>query len=172
MARGPRARSSVPDEPRSMLNTTAVVKQLQEMRDDGYLSDALLRHAVKAIAGSAERYNWVGAFLVKDGTGLWLHNYVGEPAQYAEVAVGTGVGGVAVADRKNQNVADVSTWEGYQPCAADVRSELVVLIRAGDEILGEIDVASEGPAAFTEEDEKAIQSICDKLAEQIASERR
>jgi len=155
-----------------MLNTTAVVKQLQEMRDEGYLSDALLRYAVKAIAGSSDRYNWVGAFLVRDGAGLWLHNYVGEPAQYAELAVGSGVGGVAVADRKNQNVPDVAALEGYQPCAADIRSELVVLIRAGDEILGEIDVASENAAAFSEEDEKAIQAICDKLAEQIASERR
>jgi GAF domain-containing protein len=155
-----------------MLSTTSVVKQLQEMRDEGYLSDALLRYAVKSIAGSSDRFGWVGAFLVKDGTGLWLHNYVGEPAQYAEVPVGTGVGGVAVADRKNQNVPDVSVWEGYQPCAADIRSELVVLIRAGDEILGEIDVASESAAAFSGEDENAIQAICDKLAEQIAAERR
>ncbi len=155
-----------------MLNATAVVKQLQEMRDDGFLSDALLRYAVKSIAASAERFNWVGAFLVKEGVGLWLHNYVGEPAQYAELAVGTGIGGVAVADRKNQNVPDVSAWADYQPCAADVRSELVVLIRAGDEMLGEINVASEGVSAFTDEDETAIQAICDKLAEQITSERR
>jgi GAF domain-containing protein len=155
-----------------MLNTTAVVKQLQEMRDEGYLSDALLRYAVKSIASSSDKYNWVGAFLVKDGAGLWLHNYVGEPAQYAEVAVGTGVGGIAVADRKNQNVPDVAAWEGYQPCAADIRSELVVLIRAGDEVLGEIDVASESAGAFSGDDEKAVQAICDKLAEQIASERR
>jgi GAF domain-containing protein len=155
-----------------MLNTTAVVKQLQEMRDEGYLSDALLRYAVKSIAASSDRYNWVGAFLVRDGAGLWLHNYVGEPAQYAELPVGSGIGGLAVADRKNQNVPDVAAWEGYQPCAADVRSELIVLIRAGDDILGEIDVASENAAAFSEEDEKAIQAICDKLAEQIASERR
>jgi putative methionine-R-sulfoxide reductase with GAF domain len=53
-----------------------------------------------------------------------------------------------------------------------VQSELVVLIRAGDEIFGQIDLDSEELATFTEEDEIALISIADKLAEQLAAERR
>lgn len=156
-----------------MLNATELVKDLQTMRDDGFLSDALLRRAVKSIAGSDDRFSWVAAFLLREGgESLWLHNYVGEPAQYAEVSVGTGVGGAAVAERANQNVADVSKWEDYTPCGPDVHSELVVLIRAGDDVFGEMDLASEDASAFTDDDEAAVQAVCDKLAEQIASERR
>lgn len=156
-----------------MFNATELVNDLQTMRDDGFLSDALLRRAVKSIAGSDDRFSWTAAFLVRDGgETLWLHNYVGEPAQYAELAVGSGVGGMAVAQRENQNVADVAALEDYTPCGPDIHSELVILIRAGDEVFGEIDLASEDASAFTPEDETSIQGVCDKLAEQIASERR
>ena len=156
-----------------MLNTGELVQDLQGMRDDGFLSDALLRRAVKTIADSNERFHWVGAFLLRDGGDeLWLHNYVGEPAQYAELAVGTGVAGSAVSQAENQNVGDVTTMEDYTPCGPDIRSELVVLIRAGDDIFGEIDLESEEDSAFTEEDEAAIQAVSDKLAEHIMSERR
>ena len=49
---------------------------------------------------------------------------------------------------------------------------MVVLIRAGDEIFGQIDIDSQEPAAFTPDDEAAVQSIAEKLAEQLAQERR
>jgi L-methionine (R)-S-oxide reductase len=156
-----------------MMNASELVKDLQTMRDEGFLSDALLRRAVKSIGGSDDRFNWVAAFLLREGgESLWLHNYVGEPAQYAEFQVGEGVGGTAAAKKENQSVADVSKLEGYTPCGPDVHSELVVLIRAGDEIFGEINIASEDASAFTGEDEAAVQAVCDKLAEQIASEHR
>ena len=50
-----------------MFNSIEVVKELQEMRDDGFLSDALLRRAVKSIASSDERVSWVGAFMMRTG---------------------------------------------------------------------------------------------------------
>ena len=156
-----------------MLNSTDVTKELQDMRDGGFLSDALLRCAVRSIAASDDRFHWVGAFLVrKGGQQVWLHNYVGAAASYAEVPVGEGVAGGAVADVANRSVQDVLTLDGYVPCGPDVRSELVVLIRAGDEVFGEIDLGSERKAVFGAEDEAAVQAISDKLAEQIASERR
>ena len=57
-------------------------------------------------------------------------------------------------------------------CSPDTQSELVILIRAGDVIFGQIDIDSDEAAAFTEEDEMALISIADKLAEQLAAERR
>ena len=80
--------------------------------------------------------------------------------------------GRAVAERTNLNIADVSAEENYLVCSPDTRSELVILIRAGEEIFGQIDVDSDDEAAFTEEDEMALISIADKLAEQLAAERR
>jgi L-methionine (R)-S-oxide reductase len=155
-----------------MLEAGTVVKDLQGMRDDGHLSDALLRKAVRSIATSDDRYDWVGVYLVGEGEELWLHNYVGEPTVHAKIPFGKGVCGRAVATRRNQNIKDVSKEQDYLACSPDTQSELVILIRAGDEIFGEIDIDSDKPAAFNEDDEIALIGIADKLAEQLAAERR
>ena len=155
-----------------MVDGGQVVKDLQKMRDDGHLSDALLRSAVRSIAASDDRFEWVGVYLLGEGDELWLHNYVGTPTEHAKIPVGTGICGRAVAERTNLNIPDVSVEENYLSCSPDVQSELVVLIRAGDDIYGQFDLDSEEKAAFTEEDEIALIGIADKLAEQLAAERR
>jgi GAF domain-containing protein len=143
------------------------------MRDEGHLSDALLRKAVRSIDEADDRFNWVGVYLLNEAEQeLWLHNYMGPGTDHAKIPVGTGVCGRAVAERTNLNIADVSAEENYLVCSPDTRSELVILIRAGEEIFGQIDVDSDDEAAFTEEDEMALISIADKLAEQLAAERR
>ena len=155
------------------LDSGEVVLALQEMRDEGHLSDALLRKAVRSIDEADDRFNWVSVYLLNAAEQeLWLHNYMGPGTDHAKIPVGTGVCGRAVAERTNLNIADVSAEENYLVCSPDTRSELVILIRAGEEIFGQIDVDSDDEAAFTEEDEMALISIADKLAEQLAAERR
>ena len=156
-----------------MIDARNVVTELQDMRDEGHLSDALLRHAVRALHASEARYDWVGVYLLAaDAEELWLHNYVGAPTEHARIPVGEGVCGTAVAHGANQNVPDVAEFPGYLSCSPDVKSELVVLIRAGGDIFGQFDIDSNQADAFTELDEAAVQLIADKLAEQIARERR
>jgi GAF domain-containing protein len=155
-----------------MWDAGVLVKEIQGMRDDGHLSDALLRKAVRIIASSDERYDWVGVYLVGDGEELWLHNYIGEPTMHAKIPFGKGVCGRAAAMRRNFNIKDVSKEENYLACSPDTKSEIVILIRAGDQIFGEIDIDSDQQAAFNEDDEIALISVADKLAEQLAAERR
>ena len=156
-----------------MIDARSVVTEIQEMREEGYLSDALLRYAVRTVHESGESYDWVGVYLLSDDRlELWLHNYVGAHTEHAKIQVGEGVCGTAVAHGANQNVPDVSAFEGYLSCNDNVKSELVVLIRAGSEIYGQFDIDSHQADAFANQDEVAIQMIADKLAEQIAHERR
>ena len=156
-----------------MLDATELIKDLQRMRDEGHLSDALLRNAVKRISKSDPRFDWVGVYLLNDaGDELWLHNYVGAPTEHARIPVGTGICGMAVEEKANLIVDDVSKVENYLACDPDVQSEMVVLIRAGDEIYGQIDIDSSDLGAFTDDDEEAVSVVADKLAEQIAAERR
>lgn len=153
-----------------MLDAASIILELQQMRDDGHLSDALLRKAVRTVSED-DRFDWVGVYLLRDEE-LWLHNYIGEPTEHAKIPVGTGVCGRAIAERTNLNIPDVSKEEDYLACSPDVQSELVILIRAGEDIFGQIDLDSETKAAFTEEDEIALIGIADKLAEQLAAEKR
>lgn len=154
-----------------MLDAGKIITELQVMRDDGHLSDALLRKAVRSLSVD-ERFEWTGVYLLGAENELWLHNYIGEPTDHAKIPVGTGVCGRAVAERRNLNIKDVSKEENYLACSPDIQSELVILIRAGDDIFGQIDIDSEQKAAFTEDDEIALIGIADKLAEQLAAEKR
>ena len=154
------------------MDTSALVKKMQGMRENGYLPDPILRKAVRTLEEADPRFNWVGIYLMRDNKDkLWLHNYVGEPTEHAEIEVGDGVCGTAVAEKQNQVVQDVSEVENYLACSPKVKSEMVVLIRAGDEVLGQIDIDSHEKGAFTEEDETAVQAVADKLAEVLMAER-
>ncbi len=155
-----------------MLDGGVVVKELQVMRDEGHLSDALLRKAVRSISSGDSRYDWVGVYLVGEGDELWLHNYVGEPTVHAKIPSGQGICGRAFATRRNANVKDVTKDENYLPGSLDTKSELVILIRAGEQVYGEININSDQLAAFKDDDEIALIGIADKLAEQLVAERR
>jgi len=157
-----------------MLEVNELVGELQTLRDDGFLSDALLRHAVKGISSSdKDRLDWVGVYLLNtEENVLWLHNYVGKPTTHAKIPVGEGVCGTAVATGENVNVPDVSAVDHYIACDPRVKSEMVVLIRAGDDIFGQIDLDSRTAAAFTDDDDTALKLVADKLAEQLAAEHR
>ena len=156
-----------------MDNSTEIVGELQTMRDEGFLSDALLRAAVRKVESSDDRFDWVGVYLLGEtGDELWLHNYVGRGTEHAKIPVGKGICGTAVAMGATQIVNDVSAVENYIACDPNVKSEIVVLIRAGDEIFGQIDIDSTEADAFNEGDAEALQLVADKLAEQIAQERR
>lgn len=154
-----------------MLDAGVIIKELQGMRDDGHLSDALLRKAVRSIA-TEDRFDWVGVYLVGEGEELWLHNYIGEPTEHAKIPFGKGICGRAIQERHNLNIKDVTKEENYLACSPDTQSELVILIRAGDDIFGQIDIDSDQKAAFNDEDEIALIGIADKLAEQLAQEQR
>lgn len=156
-----------------MIDTTVLVTELQEMRDEGYLSDALFRYAVRNVKELDDRFDWVGGFLLDaEASELWLHNYVGPRTEHAKIPVGEGVTGTAVAEKGNQNVPDVSQADHYIEDHPGMSSELVVLIRAGEDIFGVIDIDSMEPDAFNQDDVDVLTQVADKLAEQLVAERR
>jgi L-methionine (R)-S-oxide reductase len=100
-----------------MVDAGKLIKRIQEMRDEGYLSDAILRESVKQLKAGDVDYNFVGVYLLNpDEQVLWLHNYMGDGTEHARIDVGQGVCGTAVAEKKNQNVGDVSKVENYLAC--------------------------------------------------------
>jgi GAF domain-containing protein len=155
-----------------MLEPNDVLKELQDLRDDGFLSDTLLRRVVKNTAASDDRFDWVGVYLVNpEENVVWLHNYVGRPTTHSKIPIGEGICGTAVANGEDVNVPDVSAVEHYIECDRRTKSEMVVLIRGGDEIFGLVNIESRTEKAFTDEDSAAVQTLADKVAEQLAQER-
>ena len=155
-----------------MLEPNDILNELQDLRDNGFLSDTLLRRIVKDTAAADDRFDWVGVYLVNlEENVVWLHNYVGRPTTHSKIPIGEGICGTAVASGENTNVPDVSAVDHYIECDRRTKSEMVVLIRGGDEIFGLINIESRTEEAFTDEDSAAVQSLADKVAEQLAQER-
>jgi GAF domain-containing protein len=96
---------------------------------------------------------------------LDLEAHSGRETEHTRIAVGHGVCGTAVATGTDQNVGDVQGVENYIACNLFTRSELVVLIRRGDEILGQIDIDSDLIDPFTADEEAAVRAVADLLAE-------
>lgn len=130
-------------------------------RDAG--REALLRLAAERIRAAGAPYTSVYMYMLHGGE-LVLEAYAGRETEHTRIAVGRGVCGTAVATGEDQNVPDVRAISNYIACNTWTRSELVVLIRRGSLILGQIDVDSDEPDPFTEEERAAVRKVADALA--------
>jgi L-methionine (R)-S-oxide reductase len=93
-----------------------------------------------------------------------LETFAGRETDHVRIPVGKGVCGTAVAEAEDQVVGDVRAIGNYLACNLDTRSELVVLIRRGSLILGQIDVDSDELDPFTPEEHAAVRQVADALA--------
>ena len=102
--------------------------------------------------------NWAGFYFLKDGGELVLGPFQGKPA-CVRIAVGRGVCGTAVAERRTMLVPDVHAFPGHIACDAASRSEIVVpLIRDGI-IEGVLDLDSPVVARFDAEDQAGLERL-------------
>ncbi len=109
-------------------------------------------------------YDWSGVYRLEGDT-LVLDEYVGEETDHTRIKVGVGVCGTAVAEDRNQMIADVRELSNYLSCSMHTRSELVVLIRRGPEVLGQIDIDGHEVGAFDGSDERFLEGVAAILAE-------
>jgi L-methionine (R)-S-oxide reductase len=123
----------------------------------------LLQIAADKIRAAGPPYTSVYLYMLH-GDELVLEAYAGRDTDHTRIPVGVGVCGTAVASGTDQNVADVRVVENYLACNTWTRSELVVLIRRGALILGQIDIDSDVPDPFTPEEEAAVKQVADALA--------
>ncbi len=111
-------------------------------------------------------YNWVG-FYFKNGdkNELKLGPYVGEPTDHTIIPFGKGICGQVAVSNKNFVVPDVSAQDNYIACSITVKAEIVIPIFLNDENIGQIDIDSNTPNPFSEEDERFLEFVCEQVSE-------
>jgi L-methionine (R)-S-oxide reductase len=120
---------------------------------------ALVYHALPDL-------NWVG-FYFFDGNELVLGPFQGKPA-CIRIALSRGVCGAAATSRSTQRVDDVHAFPGHIACDAASRSELVVPLVLGQELIGVFDLDSPIPSRFSPEDQAGLEAIAAIFLESIA----
>lgn len=145
------------------LNGDRIVAALRGAFGRDMLGADLLKFAAEKIRAAGQPYTSVYMYMLRDDA-LVLEAFDGRETDHTRIAVGQGVCGTAVSTGKDQNVGDVRAIENYIACNLWTRSELVVLIRRGDLILGQIDIDSDVPDPFTAEEEAEVRKVADALA--------
>ncbi len=122
-------------------------------------ADAVLRAVVEVLYDRFEHYSWVGIYLVEDEE-LALGPWKGPLAtDHVRIPIGRGICGAAAASGRTEVVADVEADPRYLACFPSTRSEIVVPIAYERRVVGEIDIDSDRPAAFSEDDRAFLERV-------------
>ncbi len=101
--------------------------------------------------------NWVG-FYFYDGNELVVGPFQGLPA-CVRIALGRGVCGTAAVTKQTQRIADVDAFPGHIPCDSASRSELVVPLYKGENLIGVFDLDSPKLDRFNAVDQQNLEAL-------------
>jgi GAF domain-containing protein len=137
----------------------SLLSRLRELSATVPSLDALQKAMVMVIARELPHYNWTGFYMLDpaDPQTLILGAFVGEPTPHVRIPVNEGICGAAAASGETVVVDDVNADPRYLFCSIRTKSEIVVPIRAHGQVVGEIDIDSHTPAAFTEADRAFLE---------------
>jgi putative methionine-R-sulfoxide reductase with GAF domain len=122
-------------------------------------ADDVLRQVVSLLHDRFDHYSWVGIYLVEDDE-LVLGPWEGPQAtEHVRIPVGQGICGAAAASGRTEVVDDVNADPRYLACFPSTRSEIVVPISYEGRVVAEIDIDSDTPAAFGEDDRRFLERV-------------
>lgn len=118
-----------------------------------------------AALNEAFGFFWTGFYLVEDGE-LHLGPFQGSVACY-RIKKGRGVCGTAWAEARTQVVADVDAFPGHIACSSLSRSEIVVPMISGGEVVGVLDIDSDKLNTFDETDRIYLEKIVEMIVKNL-----
>jgi L-methionine (R)-S-oxide reductase len=122
--------------------------------------------AVEILKARVPDYTWVGIYELF-GNELVLGPFIGKPSPHTHIPVGRGICGAAAAEKATIVVDDVNADPRYLACSLEAKSEIVVPIMRGGDVLAEIDIDSNRPAAFGPEDKRLLEAVAAILSEKL-----
>jgi len=125
-----------------------------------------MSETVRLLKERLPHYTWVGIYLL-DRDELVLGPYLGKPSPHTRIPLDRGICGAAASQRQSIIVDDVNSDARYLACSIETKSEIVVPIMRGDTVLGEIDIDSDQPAAFGDEDRVLLERVAEALAAKL-----
>jgi len=154
-----------------MKSSPEVLKEVDALMAQSHQEADRLKAICAMLQRERPHYNWVGFYFV-EGEELVLGPFVGAPSPHVRIPIGKGVCGAAVAERQTVVVPDVNADPRYLACSIQTKSEIVVPIEHEGRILGEIDIDSHTPDAFTSDDRTLLEEIARRLAPVLAEQRK
>jgi L-methionine (R)-S-oxide reductase len=155
----------------------AVAVRIEEVRSE--ISEAAQRAAnaqelmgamVKILHTRMLKYNWVGFYMLEPGAEppmLALGAFEGAMTPHTRIPLNQGICGAAASSGKTVVVDDVNKDPRYLACSLETKSEIVVPVFVHGKVVGELDIDSHFPAAFTSEHQALVQHCAQLVGKKL-----
>jgi L-methionine (R)-S-oxide reductase len=101
---------------------------------------------------------------------LQLGQFVGSMTPHTRIRLNQGICGAAASTGKTVVVDDVNLDPRYLACSIETKSEIVVPIFVRGEVVGELDIDSHFPAAFTAEDRVLVEHCAELVGRSLENQ--
>ena len=132
--------------------------QIDGLGSSAKTADQLMAEIVKVLHQNMLKYNWVGFYMLeKSEPILALGPFEGAMTPHTRIPLNQGICGAAASSGKTVVVDDVNSDSRYLACSTETKSEIVVPVFVRGKVVGELDIDSHFPAAFTPEDRELVE---------------
>ena len=146
------------------------LKEIRGLLESGGTAGALYRVCC-LLRERFSHYCWVGIYLLR-GEELVLAAWDGKGAtEHVRIPLGRGICGRAAREGRTVNVPDVRASAEYLACFLETRSEIVVPILRGEEVLGEIDIDGDQVDPYDASDEAFLSQVARLVSPHAAAVR-
>lgn len=127
----------------------------------------LMESVVRLLSAERPYYSWTGFYLMEGSDTLVLGPYQGKPSPHTRIPLNQGICGAAASSGSTLIVDNVNADPRYLACSLETRSEIVVPIKRDGKVLGEIDIDSDRPAAFSDDDRRLLEKVANIVAARL-----
>jgi len=149
-----------------------VRSEVTALADSSPTAKELMRAMVKVLHDNMLKYNWVGFYLLEPGAQppmLVLGAFEGAMTPHTRIPLNQGICGAAASSGQTVVVDDVAKDPRYLACSLETKSEIVVPVFAHGKVVGELDIDSHFPAAFTSEHQDFVQHCAMLVGKKLES---
>jgi L-methionine (R)-S-oxide reductase len=147
-----------------------VRNEIDSLAESAPDSHQLMRQMVKLLHERMLKYNWVGFYMLEPGAQppiLVLGSFEGAMTPHTRIPLNQGICGAAASTGRTVVVDDVNQDPRYLACSLETKSEIVVPIFAHGKVVGELDIDSHFPAAFTPEHQDFVQHCAQLVGKKL-----
>ena len=150
-----------------------VHQAIERLHAEARSADQLMKDITLLLNEKMLKYNWVGFYMLEPGSNppvLVLGHYQGAMTPHTRIPLNQGICGAAASSGKTVVVDDVSKDERYLACSLETKSEIVVPVFRHGQVVGELDIDSHFPAAFSPEDRALVEYCAQLVGKRLESE--
>jgi len=152
-----------------------LARQIDQLAEAADSVDYLMSMIVGRLREHLRHFNWVGFYMIEKGLPgedpmLVLGPYVGTETPHKRIPLNQGICGAAVTHGRTIVVDDVNSDPRYLACSIETKSEIVTPIFVKGAVVGELDIDSHQPAAFTADDRALVEHCAGLVGRYLESQ--